>query len=328
VLPLALAACQGSAAIPEPGAPAPLTVVADPARMHSGKAAFVSTSDPRNDTRGGAELIFAANGEAGNVDVYAESTLRMVAECACSGVGLAVEPKTRDLAVGARSATVTVWHVKGRSITQFATLTLSQGPYAIGLTYDGRGNLYAGNAGDDVIDVFSASEIAAGGGPPARTLFTTHLNEVYYMATAGKALLADGYDANGRPIVVSVNVRTGADTVLQSLAGQLAEGIAVDRKQNLVVNAPGNVNTLAVYATPWTGSPTSTFTYGSGAQNSYYSAIALNGPQDTLWAGNLSYLNPSHAVTNVQANSYPLGSTGSATPPVASEYYDSVAVDP
>src|ERR1700728_4538278 len=54
--------------------------------------------------------IFASNGEKGNVDVYSAKTLHMISECSCTGVGLAVDPRSGDLAVGTKSATVTVWH--------------------------------------------------------------------------------------------------------------------------------------------------------------------------------------------------------------------------
>ena len=98
-------------------------------------------------------------------------------------VGLAVDPTTGDLAVGSRSGVVTVWHVSGEEHSQFATLQLSQGPYAVGLAYDDRGDLYAGNVGQNVIDYFAAILISAGGGSPTRSISTSRL---------GRNLLSDG----------------------------------------------------------------------------------------------------------------------------------------
>jgi len=239
-------------------------------------------------------------------------------------------PASGDLAVGASSSTVTIWHVKNKQISLFSTLKLSAGPYAIGLAYDDKGDLYAGDAGANVIDFFSAGEISAGGGSPTRTLVTSNLNEVYYLAATGNRLLADGYDQNGQPLLVSVNIRTGADTILQksALSGQLIGGIALDLQDNAILNTYGNSNALLVFKKPWTGSPTSTFVYGSGAQNSYYSGISLDRSQRTLWAANFLIQQVIHGFANVQANSYPLGTIGRSTALVASEYYDSVAVDP
>jgi hypothetical protein len=92
----------------------------------------------------------AANGEGGNVDVYDAATLKLISSCICTGEGLAVDPKSGDLAVGARTGSVTVWHVH-KTIEQFSTLHLSQGPYAIGIAYDDKGDIYAADAGDNVI---------------------------------------------------------------------------------------------------------------------------------------------------------------------------------
>jgi DNA-binding beta-propeller fold protein YncE len=278
ILPLLLSACQGSGPVPGPAAPS------------------VAFSNPNGLEDAGAQpatLIFASNGEVGNVDVYSAKPLKLISQCPCTGVGLAVDPKSGDLAVGTKSPTVTVWHVTNKKITLFATLNLSQGPDAIGLAFDQKGDLYAANAGDNVIDFFDASEIEAGGGAPTHTLFTSHLNEVEYLAANTHGLLADGYDDNGQPLLVSVNTRTGADTVLQTIpSGTLPEGIAFDRNDNLIVNTIGGTNTLAVYKKPWTGAPVSSLVYGSGAENGYYTGISLDKSQHTLWAGKLHVAKP------------------------------------
>jgi WD40 repeat protein len=322
-LPLLLAACGGTSSVPTS------SLSFTGARVHALSPAFTKPNLPDSKGPPAVAWIFASNGEEGNVDVYSAKTLKMIAQCSCTGVGLAVDPRSGDLAVGTRSSTVTVWHVQNKAITLFATLNLSQGPYAIGLAFNKKGDLYVANAGDNVIDFFASSEIQAGGGEPTRTLVTSHLNEVEYLAVDSRKLLADGYNSNGQPILVSVNTHSGADTILQNIeSGQLPEGIVFDLQDNLILNTIGNNNTLAVYKRPWSGSPTSTFVYGSGAQNGYYTGISLNKSQNTLWAASFSLPNPSHGVGSVQANSYPLGSVGRSSSGIESEFYDSIAVDP
>lgn len=321
-LPLSIAACQGTTTLR-----APLPFAAE--RVPATSSAFSKPNESDGKGPPSVTWIFASNGEAGNVDVYNAKTLKMISQCPCAGVGLAVNPTTGDLAVATKSATVTVWHVKSGAITQFATLNLSEGPYSIGLAFNKKGDLYAGNAGNNVIDYFSSSEIEGGGGAPVRTLFTSHLTEVYYVAATTKSLVADGPNLYGQPILVSVNRKTGADTILQNIgSGHLPEGIVFDLDENLIANIPGTDNTLAVYKKPWTGPPASTFVYGSGETNGYYTGISLNQSQHTLWAASYTLLNQSHAVTSVQANSYPLGSAGRASTGVAGEFYDGIAVDP
>jgi hypothetical protein len=323
-LPFFMTACQASGSNPPLSAPPMTGIPAAPRAATFSKLAAPDLEGPPRRT-----WIFASNGFSANVDVYSAASLKMIASCPCSGVGLAVDPTTNDLAVATRTGVVTVWHVSGQGITQFATLQLSQGPYAIGLAYDIKGDLYVGNVGQNVVDFFTASEIAAGGGSPTRSVTLSNLVEIYYLAAPGDKVLADGYDMNGQPILVSVNLKAGGDTVLQKLSkyGTLAEGIAVDKVGHLIVNAAGTSNALLLFDKPWTGSPVSTFPYGNGG-NAYYTAISLNKPQNTVWAGHYFLQNPSHASTNVQANSYPLGSLGNATAAIPNEYYDSVAVDP
>ncbi|MFZ0032919.1 MAG: hypothetical protein WAK84_13730 [Candidatus Cybelea sp.] len=327
-LPVLVTACQGASTVPP--STRPFTAERIPAeRMPASRPTFSEPSVPDGKGPPSVTWIFASNGEVGNVDVYSAKTLKMISQCSCTGVGLAVDPQSGDLAVGTKSATVTVWHVKSKQITLFATLKLSQGPYAIGLAFDKNGDVYAANAGDNVIDFFESSEIQAGGGSPTRTLVTSHLNEADYLAADAHKLLADGYNSYGQAILVSVNTHTGADTILQNIAsGQLPEGIVFDRQENLILNTIGNSNTLAVLKRPWNGSPTSTFVYGTGAVNGYYTGISLNRSQNTLWADSFSLPAQSHGFGSVQANSYPLGSVGRATPAIESEFYDSIAVDP
>lgn len=121
-LPLLVAACQGANTVPAS------TRSLASQRMPAVKSAFSGPDVPDGKGAPSVTWIFASNGEAGNVDVYSAKTLKMISQCSCTGVGLAVDPQSGDLAVGTKSATVTVWHVKSKQITLFATLNLSEGP--------------------------------------------------------------------------------------------------------------------------------------------------------------------------------------------------------
>src|SRR5580700_7218617 len=139
-IPLLLAACQGTN--PVLRAQQPFTGEQITVRAYFSKPNASDGKGPPS-----VAWIFVSNGEVGNVDVYSAKTLKMISQCSCTGIGLAVNSQTGDLAVGTKSSTVTVWHVKSKQITLFATLKLSQGPYAIGLAFDRNGDLYAANAG-------------------------------------------------------------------------------------------------------------------------------------------------------------------------------------
>ena len=165
VLPLLLAACQGASSVPASTQPI------DTDRTRAASPTFSEPVLPDGKGPPSVTWIFVSNGQVGNVDVYSAKTLKMISQCSCTGVGLAVNSQTGDLAVGTKSATVTVWHVKSKQITLSATLKLSQGPYAIGLAFDKNGDLYAANAGDNVIDFFESSEIETGGGPHPHALY-------------------------------------------------------------------------------------------------------------------------------------------------------------
>ena len=117
---LLLTACQATIVAPPSGVPLPLFGEPIPAaRASFSKPDAFAGKGPPSET-----WIFASNGEVGNVDVYSAKTLRMISECSCTGVGLAVDQRSGDLAVGTKSATVTVWHVESEQITLFATLKL------------------------------------------------------------------------------------------------------------------------------------------------------------------------------------------------------------
>ncbi len=278
----------------------------------------------------GASYIIGSDLETGSVDVYDEKSGNLLYQCAgCGGWGLAVNRATGDLAIGTNKGTVTVWHVSASALTQYAKLTLSQeanGAHATGVAFDSAGNLFAVDWPSNAIDVFPKSEIALGKGVPKRTLVASAFADVYYLATDGDTLLADGYDPAMNDIVATVDTKTGNDTLLQTIAnsnGGFPGGLALDVHHTLIVN--NQYGTITTYASPWKGAASSTFSYGF--PNFDYIPISLDRAQTTLWAGNLFYVS-GELYTDAQANSYPLGSLGATTTPMFQEEYLGLALDP
>ncbi len=291
---------------------------------------------PASHGRATFDWIFASDVITGNVDAYDESTGAQVSQCAgCGGWGLAVDTTTGDLAIGTEAGSVTVWHVTASGITQYATLSLSQGASgaaAYGLAFDQKGDLYAGNWPSNAIDVFDAATIAGGGGSATRTLYSKAFGSIYFLATDGKTLLADGLDPTmNNDLLAKIDTKKGRAKILQTIvnsSGGYPGGLAVDAKHNLIVN--NQYGTLSTFARPWTGAATSSFAY-NWPYNSY-TAISLDAAQTTVWAANLFFQTVSgnnYVFTAAQANGYPLGTLGIATSPAyQDEEYVGVALDP
>jgi hypothetical protein len=159
-----------------------------------------------------------------------------------------------------------------------------------GLTVDSAGNVYASNLNTNAVDVFSAAEVKSGSGTPVRTIHTKLLARVYWLAAAGKTLLANGLDKGGNYDVTDVNVKTGADKLANQLCTSKTSnpcypgGMAVGPRPSadLYVNNQTN-RTISAYAPPWTGGPASTVSYPS---TDLVVAIALDTKNNLLWGGN------------------------------------------
>jgi hypothetical protein len=159
-----------------------------------------------------------------------------------------------------------------------------------GLAVDRDGNLYASNSNSNAIDVFSAAEVKSGSGTPVRTLHTKLLTAVYWLATAGKKLLANGLDAAGNYDVTDVNVKSGADKLTNQLCTSKTSGacypggMEVGPRPSTILYVNNETNdTVSAYAPPWTGAPASTVTYPS---TDLVEAIALDTKNSLLWGGN------------------------------------------
>jgi hypothetical protein len=277
-----------------------VTSQAPASRPVAGAARFTK---PR--VRGGApsfSWVFGGNSE--QVDVYDETTKAFVSTCStCQGISLAISPKSGDLAVGNSPNEVTVWHVSASGISQFAALSTSAGaPEA--LAYDGTGNLYVGDAHTNAIDVFSAKVIAHGGGAPARTIHTTLLASVYFLATTGHTLVASGQGQGQNNLVVSVDRETGADKILQMVLGY-ASGLAFDADQNLNVNTGRNVQT---FTKPWKGLKT-----GQGRLGGDFYGLSLDATGTQIWSTHEFTVYESLEYTALQSIGYPIGNSGGET---------------
>jgi hypothetical protein len=277
-----------------------------------------------------ASYMIASDIETSSVDVYDETSGSLLYQCAgCGGWGLAVNRGTGDVAIGTNKGTVTVWHVSASALTLYAKMTLSQGvngARATGVAYDSGGNLYAVDWPSNAIDVFPKNEIKLGKGLPKRTIVAPAFADVYYLATDGDTLLADGYDPAMNDIVATVDTKTGNDALLQTISnshGGFPGGLAIDAHDTLIVN--NQYGTITTYASPWTGAATSTLSYGFPSFD--YIPISLDRAQTTLWAGNLFY-EKGQLYTDVQANSYPLSTLGTSTAPMFQEEYLGLALDP
>jgi hypothetical protein len=273
-----------------------------------------------------------ASSEYGELDVYDAVNSALLASCEyCGGWGASVNKKNGDLAVGTTFSTVAVFAKSTPPyFSQYATLSLSStsGWDPIGLAYDAKGGLYVGNLLSNEIDYFSASTIASGGGSADLKLYPPDLYQVFYLATDGDTLIADGVQPNTDNFVtISVkSTRTGAkDTILQSQSSHywFPGGLAVDKQHNLTIN--NQFGTTSTFAKPWTGNATTTLDWYNGSSD--FTGIALGKSQQSMyWASTQE--TGSSVESNWFNGTYPLSQLTFQTLPIANQIYIGIAVDP
>jgi hypothetical protein len=285
---------------------------------------------PIADKKSSGGYVFASDNFTGNVDVYDPSTGAMVSQCAgCGGWGVAIS-KSGLLAIGTFDSTVTVWTVSASAITQIATCNESSGS-ADGVTFDNKGDLYGDNFPSNAIDYWSKSSINSGCGSPNSTVYTTNLLAVYYLATTGKTLLADGYTDNDDVDLVSVNKKSGNDTILQ-VDGNLSQGtgfpggIAVATKKNVYLD--NQYGTINEYSNGGAGSQTATCSWGFDPND--YTGIAV-GKTGGVWGADINF--GSGLYSYGEEDALPLGGgscsvTLDTSPAQVSEEYLGIAVYP
>jgi hypothetical protein len=354
-----LAACSGNSALfaPSTSAPGPTQAAAarhallekkiSPFASKRATALFAAVKPlvnlsnrgflPIGTKKPSAAFVFASDNFTGNVDAYDPASGALVSQCAgCGGWGLAVSPKG-TLAIGDFDGNVTLWTIGANSLTKFATCTLSLGAsgYAAdGIAFDSKGNLYADDYPANAIDFWSKAAIAAGCGMPTRTVYTSNLQVIYYLATVkARTLLATGYDSGENVDLVSVNQKTGIDKILQTV-GNLSQGtgfpggVAVDNASNAYVN--NQYGSITEYPNGGVGKQSDSCTWTFSPDD--YTAIATNATGTALWAANINF-GSSQLLTYAEEDTIPLGGAacstiGDTTPAQLSEEYLGIAVYP
>jgi hypothetical protein len=176
--------------------------------------------------------------------------------------------------------------------------------------------------------VFTAAEVKSGSGAPVRTIHTTVLRQVFWLATAGKTLLANGLDQNGNYDITDVNVKSGKDKLVNTLCrptgsmGCYPGGMEIGPAPSEVLYANNQgTDTINAYAKPWTGAPASAVTYPS---TDLVSDIALDTTNNLLWGANQDQTDgftcgsESYNATDNLGFSVPLAGIQTSTPPYGS----------
>jgi hypothetical protein len=221
---------------------------------------------------------------------------------------------------------------------------------AVGGAWDQKGNLAVSNTPNATTDLYSAATIQGGpkGAAPTKTLTLTNISDLYFEAAAkakekkpvqpdgccgastlfDDALIVDGLDSSMNFIVEQINVTTGSETILQTIGNSSSGtgfpgGLAVDHKGNLIVD--NQYGYLYIFAPPWTGSATETFSFSYPSNDLV--DVALNEKDNVLYASNV-WSSGSTILTDVQALSYPKFSFGNATEQMTNEAYVGIAAAP
>jgi len=298
------------------------------AALRSAPLAFTQKFEFANGSAGKriSHYVFLNGTTSGNVYAYDADTGALAAVCTLcgGGAGLTTDRRSGDIAIGTFAGTVTVWHVRGLELTRYATLTLTSGSYTIGIAFDSRGNLYAvDDPAFDVIDVFSASTIASGGGPASATFFPRDVSSANYLLGDGTDLLLSGYRG-----AESIGARLSGDGGWRLKAGIFKRfgklgggGFALDAGRNLIVS--DGRDTLSVFRSPWTGKPSKISSLGFQAQG-----IALDTSGTKLWATELIPGKYGASLSNAVALDYPkLAGAALRTAPVEDLFLD-IALSP
>jgi len=264
----------------------------------------------------GDTLLFINANMTGNVYGYDLNQQSEVWSCTrCGGWGLATDPTSGDIAVGAYDdysyPIVNVYHVAGTGLSQYAKLTINTGGTTepFGLAYDARGNLFASETPSNSVAEFDRATIRSGSGLPNHIYMAPDFQSVEYIAVDGKTVVVDGVTAAGEFVAARLETSGhGGDTILNEY-GSLQQktgfpgGLAFDKHHNLIVD--NQYGTVKTYAPPWTGQATSTLNWNYPAND--YTAIALDRRQNELYAADFSSEYDGIGISNP----YPLNGVGS-----------------
>jgi hypothetical protein len=237
---------------------------------------------PFKKTKPGSTLAFV--NDEGTQDVYVLDTATGDVVGTLNGVGgdgLAISPYNGQLAIGTLGPTISLWTVTTSGATSTGiTLNLSSG-FANGITYDSKGDLYATDYPSSNIDEFDAAVVSKGGSA-SRTYALPDLQYVYNVIASGTKVYAAGTAASGNWDIAELT-KTG-DKVLQSISGGSENGLALDKKQNLIINN-NKPQEFEIFAKPYTGTPRIVQYQAAGP----LSGIALNSNGTQLWTTSINF---------------------------------------
>ena len=280
------------------------------------------------DAKKGLNYIFTSDSGTGDINIYDEATLTLIGQGAgFGGWGVAADKKGH-VCWGTSSRTVACGNATAYGWTPTAYLTETVGD-AIGLAFTSNGDLYATNFYTNVIDHWSAAQVAGCSScSPVSTLSVAAVAEAYYLGADGAKLYVDGYDTTySNAVVGTVNLKTAAFEEILSTSSStfFPGGIAFDKSHTLIWNDEyGYIFSLAKPYTYVTGY----LQYDNGTNPYAYTGIALDSAETDLLAANVYYCSLTVTCSNAQENSYPLGSVGLASATNGDLYDVGIAITP
>jgi hypothetical protein len=276
------------------------------------RATAIKFDQAKIDAKKALNYVFTSDGGTGDINIYDEASLTLLGQGAgYGGYGVAADKKGH-VCWGTFSGTIACGNTTVYGWTPTAYLTESAGA-ALGLAFTSNGDLYATNLGSNVIDHWSAAQVAGCSAcSPVSSFGVPALGYAYYLGADGAKLYVDGYDSTfAYSVVGEVNVKSGKfkETVSSSASGFFPGGVAFDKSHTLIWDDQyGYIFSLAKPYTYVTGY----IEYDNGTNPVDYTGIALDSKETDLLAANIYYCGSS-TCSDAQENSYPLASIGLAS---------------
>ncbi|HKU81060.1 MAG TPA: hypothetical protein VJP76_02735 [Candidatus Tumulicola sp.] len=209
------------------------------------------------------------------------------------------------------------------ALKRISFLRLSQrtsGARAYGIAFDWSGNLYVSDfikyVGSSTVDEYSASRVArcSNGCNPSRSLTLINFGQVYFLASDGRSIYANGYDATLKSVIVckialATGNCSGGPVFAFGAQAFFPGGMSFDGRHDIVINNQ-MAGTLIQFDAPFSpNEPVSSLFKYQSSQTPDYTAIALDRSQKNVWGANY-WTCGSVTCTNAQSNTYPLGGYG------------------
>jgi hypothetical protein len=257
--------------------------------------------------------VFTSDWITADINIYDEATLTLLGQgVGYGGWGVAADAKGH-VCWGRTSGTIACGSVTAAGWEPTAYLTESSGQ-ALGLAFTSNGDLYATNFPKNVIDHWSKAQVAGCTScSPIDSLTVSGISSAYYLGADGGKLYVDGNSTEGSIAVGSVNLTNAKFKAVATAppSSFFPGGIAFDKSHTLIWN--NEFGYLYTLPKPYTY-VTNSFDYSTGSSAQIYTGIALDSSETTLLAAN-HYLcqNNYSSCSDVQENSYPLGTLGIAS---------------